>query len=113
MIRDDGYNYVWGSFYEQGVKMKVTPEERKQLFPEDDVSAAPENTQYNCESWSVDEDKFALPNDVEFVDMQAQMEQSMQMQGGGSGDMKAQQCAACEQLSGSQKQQCLQSFSCN
>lgn len=110
MVRVDNTNYVWGSFYEQGVKMEVTAEERDQLFPEDDSTTVDPNTEYDCKSWSVDESKFDLPSNIDFIDMQTHMQQNIEM----SGDMKAQQCAACEQLQDPSAQaQCKQALQCN
>ncbi len=35
---------------------------------------ANETVEYDCEQWSIDEDRFAVPADVEFTDMQAMMQ---------------------------------------
>lgn len=91
MIRDGGYNYLWGSTMPQGIKMAVTNEEM--LFEDDTNSPVDENVDYECRSWNVDNSKFSLPSDVEFQDMtafQANMEASM-----GAG---ANQCAACDMI---------------
>ena len=67
IIRDDGYNYVWGSLYAEGMKVAVTEENRSALFESKDVSI-PDNIAYNCEPWEVDKDVFILPTDIIFED---------------------------------------------
>ena len=108
MVRDGGYSYVWGSFYPQGIKTKVTAEGEAKLFDKD--GAVDEDTTFRCKDWRVDSSKFSLPSTVVFADVSAQVEQIDNVMGG----MKAQQCAACNQLpAGSGREQCLQALSCN
>ena len=109
LVRDGGYNYLWGSSFEQGIKTKVTAENEGKLF-DDKQGAVSEDTEFTCSAWSVDESKFALPSGVEFMDMSAQIEAAT----GASGDVsvKAQQCAACGNLPADAKEQCLAALSC-
>jgi hypothetical protein len=72
LIRDGGYNYLWGSSFEQGIKTKVTAENEGKLF-DDGNSAVSNDTEFTCSAWSVDESKFTLPSGVEFMDMSAQL----------------------------------------
>ncbi len=91
MIRDGGYNYMWGSSMPGGIKMAVTNEES--LFEDETNSPVNENVDYECRSWDVDNGKFSLPSDIEFQDMtafQADMEASV----GASAD----QCKACDMI---------------
>ena len=93
MVRDGGYNYLWGSTMPQGIKMAVTNEET--LFEGETNSPVNEDVDYECRPWNVDNDKFELPSDIEFQDMtafQANMEASM---GGGA---NANQCQACDMI---------------
>jgi hypothetical protein len=124
MLREEGYNYMWGSSFEQGMKMKVEEGSEGDLFASNDASVAiDENTTYNCVPWNVDAEVLALPSDVEFLDLSLQMDQMMQlqgqgiqMQGQGSVDIEAiktKQCAACGQITDlSAKTQCLQALQC-
>lgn len=118
MIRDGGWNYIWSSMMPQGIKMQVTAENKGKLFDTDSASV-PDDVQYRCSSWGVDGSKFALPGNVTFMDLSAQMEASQKMmegvQGmpqGGSGDMKAMQCAACDQVPGEGRDQCRIALGC-
>lgn len=110
IIRDESYNYVWGSFYEQGIKTKVTEENQEQLFEDAENDATiDENTEFTCNTWNVDESKFEIPTDVEFVDFSAQMEAHMEA----VGEMQGINCSACDQVpAGAPREQCLQSLGC-
>ncbi len=121
MVRADGYNYMWGSSMPQGIKTKVTEENRAQLFDAADANAAAlNNTQYTCESWSADSGMFAVPTNVQFMDMDDMMKmmgapkigEATRIEGAATADVKAMQCAACEQA-GSAKEQCRQALGCN
>ncbi len=127
MVRVDGYNYMWGSAMPQGMKTKVTEENRAQLFDNSDANTAAINdTEYKCESWNVDASMFAVPTNVQFSDMSAMMDamkgtmnDAMQAVPGaraevganGNLDVKAMQCAACDQA-GSAREQCRQALGC-
>lgn len=113
MIRTGGYNYIWGSSLDQGIKTQITAENKNTLF-DDETGAVDENTDFECNAWNVDQGKFSVPSNVTFMDMSAQMGAMMEAQGEAMGEMKAAQCAACNQIAeGSARQQCLQALSCN
>lgn len=107
MVRDGGYNYIWGSFYPQGVKAAVTLENKDKLFEEKDgTSTIDEDTSFECRPWSVNASAFALPSDVEFLDIAAQMETMMKTQGVS--------CSMCDQApAGAAREQCLMALGCN
>ncbi len=121
MVRVDGYNYMWGSAMPQGIKTKVTEENRAQLFDNADANAtAINNTEYKCESWNADASMFAVPTNVQFMDMGdlGKMmgnpkigEATVQADGSATTDIKAMQCAACEQA-GPAREQCRQALGC-
>lgn len=93
MIRDGGYNYLWGSTMPQGIKMAVTNDEM--LFEGETNSPVNEDVDYECRAWNVDNDKFELPSGIEFQDMtafQANMEASV------GADAAANQCQACDMI---------------
>lgn len=108
MIRTGGYNYVWGSFFPQGIKSKVTAENEGKLF-DDDEGGIDEDTTFDCASWRVDNSKFSLPSGVEFMDISKQIEQiDSAME-----EVMSQQCAACDQVpAGAAREQCLQALGC-
>lgn len=124
MIRVDGYNHIWGSSLPQGIKMRVTEENKGELFDSyagQDVSAI-NNTNYSCSAWSGDPSKFVLPSNVEFMDigdLQKMMGAPKIGEATGveadsdatSPDMKAIQCAACDQA-GAAREQCRQALGC-
>lgn len=121
MVRADGYNYMWSSAMPQGIKTKVTEENRAQLFDNSDNNAtAINNTEYKCEEWSADAGMFVVPTNVQFMDMgdmQKMMgapkigEATIQAEGTATTDIKAMQCAACDQA-GPAKEQCRQALGC-
>jgi hypothetical protein len=74
LVRTGGYNYVWGSFYPQGIKSQVTPGNEGKLFDEES-GAIDENTTFNCEPWLADASTFGVPTDVEFMDVSMPMEE--------------------------------------
>lgn len=112
MIRDGGYNYLWGSALPQGIKIKVSAENEGTLF-DDSTGAVDENTEFECHPWRVDNSKFSLPEGVEFVDMSSMMPQgNVNVQD--SGNIQTAQCAACSQIpEGAARQQCLVTLKCN
>lgn len=112
MIRKDGYNYVWGSFYPQGVKMRVTEENRNEFVSGNDDGEATidENTEFECTSWRVDDSKFDLPAGIEFIDVMAQMQQNMEA----SMETQGLDCSVCDQApEGAARTQCLQALGCS
>ncbi len=111
MIRKDGYNYVWGSFYEQGIKMAVTESNQEQLFGDDQKNAAvDEDTEFTCTTWRVDNSMFDLPTDVEFVDTAAYMDTQMEAMR----EVQGVDCSVCDQApAGTPRTQCLQALGCS
>lgn len=110
MIRDDGYNHMWGSFAPQGMKTKVTEEDEKKLFSTKDGGGISDDVTFNCQPWKVDAGKFSLPSGVTFMDVSAQVNQvNSQLD-----SVRAQQCAACSQApAGTPREQCLTALGCN
>ncbi len=115
MIRDDGYNYIWGSLFPQGVKSAVKPEERGKLFSTKDGGGIDEDTTFNCKPWRVDDSVFLRPGNIKFMELNVETGQ----QSGGTiddlGAVKKQQCdtRVCDQApEGIPRQQCLQALGC-
>lgn len=115
MIRDGGYNYLWGSALPQGIKTKITVENEGKLF-DSETGSVDENTQFDCFAWDVDESKFRLPAGVEFMDLSAavpSMQGAPSIQEGRS-NMKDIQCSACDQApAGAAREQCRLALGCN
>ena len=116
IIRDGGYNYIWGSSYPQGMKSKVTTEEEGKLFSTKDGGGINEDTTFNCKPWEVDEYMFSRPTNIEFRELNVQMGQ---MDSGKTiknlESIKKQQCntQVCDQApEGIPRQQCLQALGC-
>jgi hypothetical protein len=106
MVRVDGYNYLWGSFMESGVKVKVTEEDEGKLFSDESDVEIDENTDFDCDLWNVDASKFNLPSDVEFIDIAAQMEATIGASLGG-------QCSTCDMApAGAAREQCKAALGC-
>ena len=104
MIRDGGYNYLWGSSMPQGIKMAITNKEM--LFESDTNSPVDENVDYDCRGWNVDNSKFSLPRDIEFQDMTA-------FQANTEASMGANQCQACDMIGDADaKASCLAAMGC-
>lgn len=110
MINDGEAFYQWSEDTKQGTKMTIAEMEKMQ--EEGTNEASPETQakiesmqkeyEYSCSNWKIDNSKFEVPGDVEFVDMSAVMEDTEQMQQ----DI----CGVCEQLpEGEARQQCLES----
>lgn len=115
LIRDSGYNYVWGTMIGQGIKMKIAQGDEDELFASDSGNMpVDENTEYTCTPWSVDQSMFTVPSDVEFIDLSVQMERMMQLQESmDTSGLKAQQCAACDQIpDAGAKAQCKAALQC-
>lgn len=116
MIRDGGYNYLWGSSFPQGIKSTVTAEEQGKLFSTKDGGGIDEDTTFNCKPWNVDKSLFSRPGNIEFKELNIQ---SGQMDSGMTIDdletVKKQECNArvCDQApEGIPRQQCLQALGC-
>jgi hypothetical protein len=111
-IHDGEFVYTWGSGPMGAMAMK---------FPVDDTEVSSETSvrdndplqsddevEYDCRRWSVDSSKFVPPSDIEFQDIGMQIQQI----NSGSGDLKAAQCAACDQVPAEARAQCLEALGC-
>lgn len=115
MIRDGGYNYLWGSMFPQGIKSVVTAEEQGKLFSTKNGDID-EDTTFNCKPWTVDGSIFSRPGNIEFHELNIK---AGQMDSGLTIDdletVKKQECDAkvCNQApEGIPRQQCLQALGC-
>lgn len=114
VILKDGFMYSWtevaGEKYGMKVELSTIPEAnapdtREPVPLEADVS-------YKCQAWeNVDGSVFEVPADIVFTDYSAIMKQGMEYGNSYEGPgLKA--CAACDNLTGDEKQQCLVMMGC-
>lgn len=116
MIRDGGYNYLWGSSFPQGIKSAVTAEEQGKLFSTKDGGGIDEDTTFSCKPWNVDGSVFSRPGSIEFTELNIRAGKT---DSGMTIDdlerVKKQECNArvCDQApEGIPRQQCLQALGC-
>lgn len=108
IIRDNATAYTWGEtpYGTMGTTFQINEP--------DDISEAEglssdQEVEYSCSGWSVDQQFFVPPSDVEFTDMTQQLD-GLEQSGG---DMKEMQCEACNQLQDpQQREQCRQALQC-
>lgn len=123
MINDGMYMYTWTSDTKQGYKIPITESMQEQI---EDAKNNPEQAQkqymdpnakieYNCSGWNVDESTFTPPSDITFMELGDTKKMMEQVQQGSdtTGDVKAQQCAACDSVPGESKAACKQALGCN
>ncbi|MEX1111893.1 MAG: hypothetical protein WEC84_00365 [Candidatus Andersenbacteria bacterium] len=109
VVQEGDVNYFWSDQLPQGTKTTVTDEEA--ATPSDTANpqaVLDENVDYSCRPWIVDNSMFNLPSDKEFVDITQQVQQLNVT----TEEVQQSQCAACNQLQGPAKDQCLQALSC-
>lgn len=114
IISVDQKIYVWSDDSEQGVTFSV--EEIEDVNEEEqrpNTVDLEEKFDYQCSRWSVNEDFFVPPADIEFIDFGEFMDIESIMQSDQEPIQGTQeQCAACEGLSGEARTQCLNALGC-
>lgn len=111
MIIKDNTNYMWTSQSAQGIKMTVDAQSTAPAGENQAVSYD-SKVAYDCNDWSPDSSKFSLPSGITFSDMSSMLPGSPSGSAGASADLKAQQCAACNALVGTQQTQCKAALQC-
>ncbi|MDZ4226073.1 MAG: hypothetical protein U1C66_01120 [Patescibacteria group bacterium] len=107
LVRAGGYTYIWSDSSPQGIKSKVVNEaELSSGSQNDDID---EDTEFNCQAWSIDTAKFTLPTGIEFMEVNVNTGAAGTVE---AGSIQAQQCAACFNLPAGAKEQCLAALSC-
>ncbi len=111
MIVDDTTAYTWMEGQKEGYKLSISEEDKAKA--ENQTVDPDKKMDYACEKWSGDQSSFAVPADIKFQDLNAMMP-SVNAQGNGSGalDVKALQCAACDQAPEASRAQCKQALGC-
>ena len=110
MIVRDGTNYVWTNLSNQGFKSSVNATTTSN-------NGVDYNAQmnYSCQPWVATGTHFNLPTNISFVTTASftPPSQGAGATGAGSGTKgTAEQCAACNSLSGAQKAQCIAALQC-
>lgn len=119
MISNSNDVYVWVDGGKGGFKgsLEAISKANAQSSDPKTKSVDPDRKiDFKCKSWIVDNSKFNLPN-MEFVDFNSMMSApsgvpSATGSGSANTDMKASQCAACDNLSPDAAIQCKQALSC-
>lgn len=120
MFSDGSTVYIWMDGQTQGFKTSLAAV--SQLSTSENVQTMDVNKQvdYECKTGSPNASLFATPTTVTFTDFSEMMNsvpatikagESMEA-GPSAQNMKAAQCAACDQLSGSSQTQCKQALGC-
>lgn len=120
LIMRDGMMYSWTEIEGASYGMKITLAELEASKNTQGAPVAQEvvpleaEVEYNCKPWTVlDNSIFEPPTDILFRDfgevVNTGMEFGTMYEGGES---QSSQCAACEALTGSQKNQCREMLSC-
>lgn len=118
VIHDGEYAYSWGASSAGNMAVKFPIDEPDDAEMSREEPATGENGQfdfdqevaYDCSAWRTDASKFVPPADIEFVDLEAQMNAMFDSSStaGGAG-----QCAACEQIPDAAAQsQCRAALGC-
>ncbi len=113
MMRDGQFAYVWSDDQAQGTKIAISDTELtvspNPQSPTKNSEILDANYAYDCATWIVDNSKFTLPTDKDFIDLSQQLQQ---LQNQAQQQIPAVNCSACDSLQGSTKTQCLQSLGC-
>ena len=113
MIFENNTAYNWSDGQKTGMMFKMDPNEAK-----DAQNEVKQNQQfdpnkvidYKCSAWIVDNSLFVPPSDVKFSDLSSVMAPTgVNTTGQGTFNM----CAACNNLTGDEKQQCLTALKCS
>lgn len=121
MIVDGNISYIWTDGEKAGFKMTFNPDATSapsSLASPSTAEAgqsgmvdAEKPQDYKCEGWVADPAMFSLPAGVTFQDFSSLMPSAMP-QTQGSGGSSSSQCSYCDNLTGSDKTQCLSALNC-
>lgn len=78
MLNDGIYAYIWTDLVKQGTKMKldtITPSSTPKVTPSAQTAGADLDREVDlkCKSWSVEDSKFKIPEDIQFSDLSTLM----------------------------------------
>jgi hypothetical protein len=84
--------YMWGTAEGQSYAMQMPVRETKsQQYTEQTPVDLDDNVSFDCIPWTVDEERFAIPEDRNFMDMGAMMQDVPEMEGMSQEDLEAMQ----------------------
>jgi hypothetical protein len=99
-ISDGQTAYSWTDGQPQGYMFKINPDDQNTPDPENQQYRDWQNEyEYKCDTWSLDNSLFQIPQDIKFVDLNQQMQELKSNMGG-----------ICDQLPSPQKEECLNSL---
>jgi hypothetical protein len=119
-LSDNTWMYTWGDMMETGMKMNI---EEMEKLGEDvsgenvpgktvtakDTAGYTEQNDFRCKPWVVDNSKFKLPNDVEFVDLTETLNNLQE----GTQEMMQESCKMCDLAPDeASKQECRTGLGC-
>lgn len=117
MIVRDSTSYVWMTMNGQTQAFKTAVNTNAQAAPGNQGVNYNSSMNYSCQPWTPDSSKFTLPAGVTFMDTSAMGVPTpstgvSKPSTGTSVKGSAGQCAACGELQGAQKAQCLAALHC-
>lgn len=107
MIRNGEWIYTWATDQTTGIKMQVTKEDLtdgRPISPDDVTDPTPDNSNenpfddnytYDCSPWIPNSAMFTPPTNIEFVDLQAQMQEIKE---DAMGEFGGSLCEVCDSL---------------
>ena len=114
MINDGTAVYIWMDNQPGGFKASMDAVEQASAGINMQTIDINKPSDYACEPWSVDGSKFTVPTTIQFSDMSSMMKMiSPVTTGGAMMDPNSGACAACNNLPGDSKAECLTALSCN
>jgi hypothetical protein len=122
MIVDNQISYVWSDASTQGVKLsyeKIEQLTSATASAHAGVTSMPisldQKVSYQCSAWTADPAVLSLPSTVKFNDFSSlipQIKASSGDNGSAAPDPKSAACQACDQLTGTTRDQCRKALSC-
>ncbi len=122
MIVQNNTSFVWTDASDQGVKLsyeKVAQLTSASASAQTSGATMPisldQKVSYECSSWTLDPTLLTLPTTVKFNDFSSlipQIKASGNASGAATTDIKSDACKACDQLTGSPREQCRKALSC-
>ena len=101
--------YVWQIDQAQGMKMdiknyqKTAEEQNANVTLDKGAAKLNQEFDFSCNGWAVNNEMFAVPTDIKFVDITEALD-----------TMKQNPCAICDSMTDAErKQQCKQSLNCD
>lgn len=119
MISDGKTSYIWSDDSKDGIKTTIQPGASPSSVPTTETTSQTSSStgtdlsqkgNYNCSAWLPDSSVFSPPGDIKFSDFSEMMKVTTPTSPA-SGSSSS-QCAYCDSLSGSEKDQCLSALNC-